>query len=104
RSDECETVLRPYRATARPRVVRLTPSAAARPRNPEMRRRYRDDAFARYFAGSRRIALDLRSVVLKRPALFVGEPLSAEKIQDASAVVGDRGIWAQRPPRDTAVL
>jgi len=104
RSDECETVLRPYRATARPRVVRLTPSAAARPRNPEMRRRYRDDAFARYFAGSRRIVLDLRSVVLKRPALFVGEPLSAEKILEASAVVGDDVIWAERRHGDTAVL
>ena len=104
RADECETVLRPYRATARPRVVRLAPSPAARSRNAEMRRRYRDEAFARYFAGSRRIVLDLRSVVLKRPALFGGEALRSEKVQEASAVIGDDIMWAERRHDDIAVL
>ncbi|OLB93174.1 MAG: hypothetical protein AUH30_20740 [Candidatus Rokubacteria bacterium 13_1_40CM_68_15] len=104
RGDECETVLRPYRAVARPRVVRLAPSPAARPRNAETRRRFREEALARYFAGSRRIVLDLRSVVLKRPALFGGEPLSVEKRREASAAIGHDVIWAERRHGDTAVL
>jgi len=44
RGGECEAVLRPYRVGARPRIVRLAPSPAARSRNAEMRRRYRDEA------------------------------------------------------------
>src|SRR5207302_1282598 len=68
------------------------------------RRRYRDEALARYFAGSQRIVLDLRSVVLKRPALFAGEPLNAAKLAEAAAAVGHDITWAERRDTDTAVL
>src|SRR5438046_8754780 len=43
RGGECEAVLRPYRVAARPRIVRLAPSPAARSRNAETRRRYRSE-------------------------------------------------------------
>ncbi len=104
RGGECEAVLRPYRVAARPRIVRLAPSPAARSRNAETRRRYRDEALARYFAGSQRIVLDLRSVVLKRPALFAGEPLNPAKLAEAAAAVGHDITWAERRDSDTAVL
>lgn len=104
RGRECESVLRPYGAVSRPRVVRLTPSPAARRRSAETRRRYREEALAHYFAGSRRTIVGLGAVVLKRPALFAGQPVSAESLREISAVIGHEIIWAEHRDGDIAVL
>ena len=104
RDDACETIVRPYRALSRPRLVRLAPSPAARRRNAETRRRHREEAFGRYFAGSRPISLHLKRVVLKRPALFCGRPMDAETRREASDVIGRDVIWAEQRSGDVAVL
>jgi len=104
RHGECETVVRPYRAVSRPQVVRLAPSPAARTRSAETRRRFREEALGRYFAASRRTIVDLRNVVLKRPALFAGQPVNVESLREISAAIGRDIIWGEHRDGDVAVL
>ena len=104
RHGECETVMGPYRALSRPRVVRLAASSAARPRSAETRRRFREEALGRYFAAARRATVDLRSVALKRPALFAGKPVNVETLREISAEIGRDVIWGEHRDGDVAVL
>ncbi len=104
RAGECEAILRPWRSASRPRILRLRPPAAARVRRAEERRRYREAALARYFAGARGSRLDLGRVVLRRPALFVGEPLPPAVLADAADAVGVRLLWGERRGDEVAVL
>lgn len=104
RAGECEAILSPWRAASRPRIVRLAPPAAARVRRAEERRRYREQALTRYFEGARRLTLDLTRVVLRRPALFLGPPLSEPLLAAAAEVVGQPLLWAERRDGEVAVL
>lgn len=60
--DECEHILRGLVTRPRPRVVRLPAVHGARPRSPETRRRHREAALTRYFAGARPITLEIARV------------------------------------------
>jgi polynucleotide 5'-hydroxyl-kinase GRC3/NOL9 len=104
RAGECEPILAPWRSASRPRIVRLAPPAAARVRRPEERRRYREEALARYFAGARPLTLDLTRVVLRRPALFLGPALPEPLLLAAAELVGQRVLWAERRGGEVAVL
>jgi polynucleotide 5'-hydroxyl-kinase GRC3/NOL9 len=62
---ECEHILRGLAARARPRVLRLPAVRGGRPRTPAVRRRHRETALARYFAGAGTITLDARRVAVR---------------------------------------
>lgn len=104
RAGECEAILSPWRAASRPRIVRLAPPAAARVRRAEERRRFREEALARYFKGAGRLTLDLTRVVLRRPALFLGRPLPEPLLVAAAEVVGQPLLWAERRDGEVAAL
>jgi polynucleotide 5'-hydroxyl-kinase GRC3/NOL9 len=62
RDGECEHILRAY-AGRSPAILRLAAAHAVRLRSTDERRRWREAAFARYFADARSIELDARRVV-----------------------------------------
>jgi len=96
RNGECEHILRPYETGGRPAVVRLASSGATRRRSQEERRQHRERSLQAYFADARPIALDLTRVVLRQPALYVGQPLPARQVEDLAAVLDDMVLWAER--------
>lgn len=63
--DECEHILRGLAARTRPRVLRLPAVRGGRPRTPAARRRHRETALARYFAGAATIMLDARRIPVR---------------------------------------
>ncbi|HXG05133.1 MAG TPA: Clp1/GlmU family protein [Candidatus Binatia bacterium] len=104
RAGECEPILRPWHSASRPRIVRLAPTAAARVRRAEERRRYREDALAAYFAGAQRRTLDLTRVVLRWPALFLGAPLPEALVAAGAEAIGQPLLWAEHRNGEVAVL
>jgi polynucleotide 5'-hydroxyl-kinase GRC3/NOL9 len=62
RAGECGQIVAAYATAARPAVMRVPASAAARPRSPEDRRRHRQQRLDAYFAAARRTALSLGRV------------------------------------------
>jgi polynucleotide 5'-hydroxyl-kinase GRC3/NOL9 len=103
RGGECEPILAPYVRASRPRVLRVPVAPAARARSQEERRRHRERALAAHFEGARRVTIDLRRVVLRRPALFVGEPIETEELQDVAAD-GSELLWGERRGGEVAVV
>jgi polynucleotide 5'-hydroxyl-kinase GRC3/NOL9 len=103
RDGECEPIVGPYRRAARPRIVGVLAAAAARSRSPEERRLHRERAFAAHFAGARRVVIDLGPVALRRPALFVGEPIGAQELADAAGD-GPELVWGERRGGEVAVV
>ncbi|MBI2204752.1 MAG: hypothetical protein HYU41_12955 [Candidatus Rokubacteria bacterium] len=103
RGGECDPILAPYLRAGRPRVVRVPVPDETRARSPEERRRHRDRALAAHFDGARRVTLDLRRVVLRRPALFVGEPIESEELLDVAAE-GTELLWGERRGGEIAVV
>ncbi len=103
RERECDLILAPYDVRAS-RVERLPPATAARPRNPEQRRRFRDAALARHFEGARAVELDLSRVVLQAPPLFLGEPAAPDVCHEATAIAQADVVWAERLGRDWIVV
>jgi polynucleotide 5'-hydroxyl-kinase GRC3/NOL9 len=96
RHDECEHILRPYDVGGRPRILRLAPSAATRRRSPEERRQHRERALAAHLAGARTVNLDLGRIVLRQPALCVGQGLPARQVDELAAATGELILWAER--------
>ena len=96
RNGECEHILRPYGAGPRPVVIRLASSGATRRRSQEERRQHRERSLQAYFAAARAVHLDLSRVVLRQPALYVGQPLPARQIEDLASLLDDMVLWAER--------
>ncbi len=96
RGDECEPILKPYTLGRRPEVLRLAPGPVGRKRSQEERRRHRERTLQAYFHGARTLHLDLGRVVLRRPALFVGQTLLGRQIEEISGLVNDIVLWAER--------
>jgi polynucleotide 5'-hydroxyl-kinase GRC3/NOL9 len=96
RNGECEHILRPYEAGTRPAIVRLASSGATRRRSQEERRQHRERSLQAHLAGARPVALDLSRVVLRQPALYVGQPLPPRQIEDLAALLDDMVLWAER--------
>lgn len=103
RDGECEPILAPYRRAGRPRIVRVAATAATRTRSPDERRHHRERALAAHFAGAARVAIDLTRVALRRPALFVGEPIDAAELAEAAAD-GPELVWGERRGGEVAVV
>jgi polynucleotide 5'-hydroxyl-kinase GRC3/NOL9 len=70
RREEVEPILAKIPSTMM--AHRLAPSPYARRRTSEERRAFREDGFARYFRGSRRLSVDLRRVPADRPVRYAG--------------------------------
>jgi polynucleotide 5'-hydroxyl-kinase GRC3/NOL9 len=106
RGGECAPILAPYERTGRPRVVYCTPAPAPvrRARSQEERRRHREGALAKHFAGARPITLDLNRIVLRRPALFAGSPIDRVELEDAGGAIGDRLVWGERRGGEVALV
>ena len=68
RATECEHILARYADAARPEILRLPALAPGRRRSAEERRRHRHVALAAYFAGARRVEIDLARVATRRDA------------------------------------
>lgn len=96
RGDECEPILKPYAPGRRPEILRLAPGAAGRKRSHEERRQHRERTLQAYFHGARTLHLDLGRVVLRRPALFVGQPLLGRQVEEVSGLLNDMVLWAER--------
>jgi polynucleotide 5'-hydroxyl-kinase GRC3/NOL9 len=96
RGGESEHILRPYGQGRRPEILRLAPGTAGRKRSQEERRQHRERTLQAYFHGARAIHLDLAKVVLRQPALYVGQPLPPRQIDEISAVTDDMILWAER--------
>jgi polynucleotide 5'-hydroxyl-kinase GRC3/NOL9 len=96
RNGECEHILRPYGAVGRPEILRLASSGATRRRSQEERRQHRERSLQTYFQAARPITLDLSQVVLRQPALYVGQPLPARQVEDLAALLDDMVLWAER--------
>ncbi|MBI4608732.1 MAG: hypothetical protein HY726_06985 [Candidatus Rokubacteria bacterium] len=94
--DECEPILKPYAAGRRPEVLRVASSRAGRKRSQEERRLHRERTLQAYFHGARTLYLDLGRVVLRRPALFAGQPLAGRQLEELSALLNDMVLWAER--------
>lgn len=100
---ECEPILAPYRRARRPRIVRVTPPSAARARSADERRQHRERALAAHFVGARQVTLDLTRIALRRPALFIGEPLDEEELARVAAD-GTPLVWGERRGGEVAVV
>ncbi len=96
RGTECEHILRAYDLGTRPGIVRLNAAVDARRRSQEARRAHRDAAFQSYFRSAKGLSLDLSRVILRQPALFVGQPLNSKQLEELSVVVEDIVLWAER--------
>lgn len=96
RNGECEHILRPYGPGPRPVIVRLASSGATRRRSQEERRQHRERSLQAYFAEARPVHLDLSRVMLRQPALYVGQPLPPRQIEDLAALLDDMVLWAER--------
>jgi polynucleotide 5'-kinase involved in rRNA processing len=96
RNGECEHILRPYEAGTRPAILRLASSGATRRRSQEERRQHRERSLQAHLAGARSVALDLSRIVLRQPALYVGQPLPPRQIEDLAALLDDMVLWAER--------
>jgi polynucleotide 5'-hydroxyl-kinase GRC3/NOL9 len=104
RGDECEHILGPYGAQARPRIVRLPALGSRRGRSAAERRLRRQRILAAYLSAARPVSLDLDAVVLRRPPLGRGAPLPAEGRADIAAVLGVPVAWAERHPDHVAIV
>lgn len=100
---ECEPILAPYRRTGRPRIIRVAPPATVRSRSPDERRRHREGSLAAHFTGARRVGLDLTHVALRRPALFLGEPIDRAELT-AVAMDGIELLWGERRGGEVAIV
>jgi polynucleotide 5'-hydroxyl-kinase GRC3/NOL9 len=96
RNGECEHILRPYEAGTRPAILRLASSGATRRRSQEERRQHRERSLQAHLAGARSVALDLSRIVLRQPALYVGQPLPPRQVEDLAALLDDMVLWAER--------
>jgi polynucleotide 5'-hydroxyl-kinase GRC3/NOL9 len=96
RNGECEHILRPYASGGRPAILRLASYGATRRRSQEERRQHRERSLQGYLAGGRQISLDLGRVVLRQPALYVGQPLPPRQVEDLAALLDDMVLWAER--------
>jgi polynucleotide 5'-hydroxyl-kinase GRC3/NOL9 len=96
RNGECEHILRPYGAGSRPEVLRLVSCGVARRRSQEERRQHRERSLQAYFQAARAVNLDLTRVVLRQPALYMGQPLPARQVEDLAALLDDMVLWAER--------
>jgi polynucleotide 5'-hydroxyl-kinase GRC3/NOL9 len=104
RNGECEHILRPYAAGDRPTVLRLAPAGAGRRRSQEERRQHRERSLQAYLAGSKPVSLDLGRVILRQPALYVGQPLPPRQVEDLAAVLDDMVLWAERRGNELVVV
>lgn len=104
RGTECESLLRPYDPGTRPQIVRLPAAMAVRRRSPEARRAHRDAAFQSYFQSAKSLSLDLSRVVLRQPALFVGQPMNLKQLEELSIVVEDIVLWAERHGNELTLI
>jgi polynucleotide 5'-hydroxyl-kinase GRC3/NOL9 len=73
RGEEVEPIL--ARVPGDIAVHRLPPSPHARPRSRDERRAYREQAFARYFAGARPVSLELLAIPCRRPVRYRGRAI-----------------------------
>jgi polynucleotide 5'-hydroxyl-kinase GRC3/NOL9 len=96
RNGECEHILRPCEAGTRPAILRLASSGATRRRSQEERRQHRERSLQAHLAGARSVALDLSRIVLRQPALYVGQPLPPRQVEDLAALLDDMVLWAER--------
>lgn len=104
RNGECEHILRPYDAGPRPAVLRLACSPATRRRSPEERRQHRERSLQEYFAGARSVTLDLTRVLLRQPALGVGQALTPRQVEELSAVADEMVLWAERRGNELVLI
>jgi polynucleotide 5'-hydroxyl-kinase GRC3/NOL9 len=78
RGDECEGILRAYRESRRPQIIRLRASRLCRERSMGERREYRAQALRRYFADATPRTLRWDRLNLIDPPLGYGVPLAPE--------------------------
>ncbi len=104
RGDECEPVLRLFGDGGRPVILRLAASPVARKRSQEERRHHRERTLQAYFHGARTLHLDLGRVVLRRPALFVGQPLGGRQLEELSGLLNEVVLWAERRGSELLVV
>jgi polynucleotide 5'-hydroxyl-kinase GRC3/NOL9 len=77
RAGECEGILRGYRRSHKPQVLRLDAAVACRRRGMEERRWYREGALQRYFADAQPVRLSWPELNLVETPLWHGLPLDA---------------------------
>jgi len=94
--EEVEHLLAPYRAYARPQILRLAASRKARSRSREQRAANRQRAFASYFRGGRVIALDWKRLPMENTAWTAGEVLPGHLRAHAETVLGCEVLYAER--------
>src|SRR5262249_30032888 len=104
RNGECEHILRPYAGGDGPCVLRLAPAAASRPRSPEERRPHPQRSLHAYLSGAGPVSLDLGRVILRQPALYVGQPLPPRQTEDLAALLDDTVLWAERRGSELVVV
>ena len=104
RSGESEHILRPYVQGRRPEILRLAPGPAGHKRSQEERRQHRERTLQAYFHGARTLPLDLSRVILKQPALYVGQPLPPRQLDELSGITDDMILWAERRGGELALV
>lgn len=104
RGGESEHILRPYAQGGRPEILRLAAGPAGRKRSQEERRQHRERTLQAYFHGARTLHLDLSKVVLKQPALYVGQPLPPRQLDEISGITDDMILWAERRGGELALV
>ena len=104
RGGESEHILRPYVQGRRPEILRLASGPAGHKRSQEERRQHRERTLQAYFHGARILHLDLSRVVIKQPALYVGQPLPARQLDEISGITDDMILWAERRGGELALV
>ena len=93
---EVEPLLAPYRARARPKILRLAPSPRVQERSRAERAAYRQRAFATYFTGSQTHALDWKRLPMENTFWTTGEPLPGHLRAHAEALLETEVRHAER--------
>ena len=104
RGGESEHILRPYAQGRRPEILRLASGPDGRKRSQEERRQHRERTLQAYFHGARTLHLDLSRVVLRQPALYVGQPLPPRQLDEISGITDDMILWAERRGGELALV
>jgi len=93
---EIEHILAPYAHRQTPKVIRLKPSAEARPRTSEQRKARRERQFAEYLRPARDIELPLKEVGLEGTGWRTGERLPGHLRSDLETRLETEVWWAER--------
>ena len=105
-NQECEHILRPYTAFAKPAILRRAPDPRCREKTAAERRHYRETMLQQHFAPAKEIECALADIGLFEIPLFSGQPLTPPQLQELSAILEGQAeiIWGEYLGRELQLI